>query len=62
MKLYTDKLVKKYKSRKVVDEVSVSVEQGEIVGLLGPNGAGKTTTFYMIVGLISPYEGSIYLP
>ncbi len=61
MKLYTDKLVKKYKSRKVVDEVSVSVEQGEIVGLLGPNGAGKTTTFYMIVGLISPYEGRIYL-
>lgn len=61
MKLHTDKLVKKYKSRKVVDEVSVSVEQGEIVGLLGPNGAGKTTTFYMIVGLISPYEGTIYL-
>ena len=61
MKLYTDKLVKKYKSRKVVDEVSVSVEQGEIVGLLGPNGAGKTTTFYMIVGLITPYEGKIYL-
>lgn len=61
MKLYTDKLVKKYKSRKVVDEVSVSVSQGEIVGLLGPNGAGKTTTFYMIVGLISPYEGKIYL-
>ncbi len=61
MKLYTDKLVKKYKSRKVVDEVSVSVEQGEIVGLLGPNGAGKTTTFYMIVGLITPYEGNIYL-
>lgn len=61
MKLHTHNLVKKYKSRKVVDEVSVSVEQGEIVGLLGPNGAGKTTTFYMIVGLISPYEGSILL-
>ncbi|MCP4310688.1 MAG: LPS export ABC transporter ATP-binding protein [Bacteroidetes bacterium] len=61
MKLHTDQLVKKYKSRKVVDEVSVSVEQGEIVGLLGPNGAGKTTTFYMIVGLIAPYEGEIYL-
>ena len=61
MKLHTDKLVKKYKSRKVVDEVSVSVEQGEIVGLLGPNGAGKTTTFYMIVGLITPYEGAIFL-
>lgn len=61
MKLYTENLVKKYKSRKVVDEVSVSVSQGEIVGLLGPNGAGKTTTFYMIVGLITPYEGKIYL-
>lgn len=61
MKLHTHNLVKKYKNRRVVDEVSVSVEQGEIVGLLGPNGAGKTTTFYMIVGLISPYEGSIML-
>ncbi len=61
MKLHTKNLVKKYKSRRVVDEVSVSVEQGEIVGLLGPNGAGKTTTFYMIVGLISPNEGTIML-
>jgi len=61
MRLYTQNLVKKYKNRRVVDEVSVSVEQGEIVGLLGPNGAGKTTTFYMIVGLITPYEGSIML-
>jgi lipopolysaccharide export system ATP-binding protein len=61
MKLHTHKLVKKYKNRRVVDEVSVSVEQGEIVGLLGPNGAGKTTTFYMIVGLISPNEGTILL-
>ncbi len=61
MKLHTHNLVKKYKSRKVVDEVSVSVEQGEIVGLLGPNGAGKTTTFYMIVGLITPNEGNILL-
>ena len=61
MKLHTHNLVKKYKNRKVVDEVSVSVEQGEIVGLLGPNGAGKTTTFYMIVGLINPYEGTIML-
>ena len=61
MKLHTHNLVKKYKSRRVVDEVSVSVEQGEIVGLLGPNGAGKTTTFYMIVGLISPNEGNIML-
>lgn len=61
MKLHTSNLVKKYKSRKVVDEVSVSVEEGEIVGLLGPNGAGKTTTFYMIVGLITPNEGNIML-
>jgi lipopolysaccharide export system ATP-binding protein len=61
MRLHTHNLVKKYKNRKVVDQVSVDVEQGEIVGLLGPNGAGKTTTFYMIVGLISPYEGNIML-
>jgi len=61
MKLHTNKLVKKYKNRKVVDEVSISVERGEIVGLLGPNGAGKTTTFYMIVGLITPNEGTILL-
>ncbi|MEZ5072833.1 MAG: LPS export ABC transporter ATP-binding protein [Bacteroidales bacterium] len=61
MKLHTRALVKKYKNRKVVDQVSVSVEQGEIVGLLGPNGAGKTTTFYMIVGLITPNEGTILL-
>lgn len=61
MKLYTNNLVKKYRSRTVVDHVSVNVEQGEIVGLLGPNGAGKTTTFYMIVGLIRPSEGRIFL-
>ena len=61
MRLHTHNLVKKYKNRKVVDHVSVDVEQGEIVGLLGPNGAGKTTTFYMIVGLINPYEGNIML-
>lgn len=61
MKLHTEGLVKKYKSRKVVNGVSVSVEQGEIVGLLGPNGAGKTTTFYMTVGLITPNEGRILL-
>lgn len=61
MKLHTYDLVKKYKNRRVVDEVSVNVEQGEIVGLLGPNGAGKTTTFYMIVGLITPNEGTIML-
>lgn len=61
MKLRAEHLVKKYKSRKVVNDVSVEVNQGEIVGLLGPNGAGKTTSFYMIVGLIKPNEGSIYL-
>ncbi len=61
IKLYTDTLVKKYRSRTVVKGVSVEVEQGEIVGLLGPNGAGKTTTFYMIVGLITPFSGKIYL-
>lgn len=61
MKLRTSNLVKRYKSRTVVKEVSVEVSQGEIVGLLGPNGAGKTTTFYMTVGLITPNAGSIYL-
>ena len=61
MRLYTSQLVKKYKSRTVVDHVSIDVNQGEIVGLLGPNGAGKTTTFYMIVGLIKPNEGKIFL-
>jgi lipopolysaccharide export system ATP-binding protein len=61
MKLHTENLVKKYHSRTVVDHVSFEVEQGEIVGLLGPNGAGKTTSFYMIVGLIRPKEGRIFL-
>lgn len=61
MRLYTDNLVKRYKARTVVDQVSIEVQQGEIVGLLGPNGAGKTTTFYMIVGLIKPNDGHIYL-
>ncbi len=61
MILRAENLVKKYKSRTVVDHVSVQVGQGEIVGLLGPNGAGKTTSFYMIVGLIKPNEGHIYL-
>ncbi len=61
MRLHTSKLVKRYHSRTVVKKVSIEVEQGEIVGLLGPNGAGKTTTFYMIVGLISPNEGKIFL-
>jgi lipopolysaccharide export system ATP-binding protein len=59
--IHTNNLVKQYKSRKVVDDVSISVQQGEIVGLLGPNGAGKTTTFYMVVGLIAPDQGSVYL-
>ena len=61
MILRTDNLVKRYRSRTVVKNVSIQVEQGEIVGLLGPNGAGKTTSFYMIVGLIAPNEGEIYL-
>ena len=57
----TKELVKTYKSRTVVDKVSINVNQGEIVGLLGPNGAGKTTTFYMVVGLIKPDDGTVYL-
>ena len=61
MKLYTDNLIKRYRTRTVVDHVSIEVEQGEIVGLLGPNGAGKTTSFYMIVGLIKPNAGKIFL-
>lgn len=59
--IHTDKLIKQYKNRRVVDNVSISVKQGEIVGLLGPNGAGKTTTFYMVVGLIAPDAGSVFL-
>ncbi|HEX2936143.1 MAG TPA: LPS export ABC transporter ATP-binding protein [Bacteroidales bacterium] len=61
MKLRTENLVKRYRSRVVVKGVSIEVNQGEIVGLLGPNGAGKTTSFYMIVGLIAPNEGQIFL-
>ena len=61
MRLYTTGLVKKYMTRTVVNQVSIDVNQGEIVGLLGPNGAGKTTTFYMIVGLIKPNDGQIFL-
>lgn len=61
MVLRTDNLVKKYRQRTVVNHVSINVKQGEIVGLLGPNGAGKTTTFYMTTGLITPYEGKIFL-
>lgn len=61
IRLRTERLVKRYRTRTVVKEVSVEVRQGEIVGLLGPNGAGKTTTFYMIVGLITPNAGRIFL-
>ena len=61
MKLYTQNIQKTYKGRSVVDGVSIEVNQGEIVGLLGPNGAGKTTSFYMIVGLVRPDEGNVFL-
>ncbi|PTS91662.1 LPS export ABC transporter ATP-binding protein [Pedobacter sp. HMWF019] len=61
MILRAENLIKKYKQRTVVNDVSFNVSQGEIVGLLGPNGAGKTTSFYMIVGLIKPNEGTIFL-
>ena len=61
MKLHTTNIKKTYKGRDVVKGVSIEVNQGEIVGLLGPNGAGKTTSFYMIVGLVKPDEGKVYL-
>ncbi|MBR1766321.1 MAG: LPS export ABC transporter ATP-binding protein [Bacteroidales bacterium] len=61
MRLSTDNVVKIYRSRTVVKGVSVQVDQGKIVGLLGPNGAGKTTTFYMVVGIIKPYSGKVFL-
>lgn len=61
MKLRTENLVKYFGARAVVNRVSVEVGEGEIVGLLGPNGAGKTTTFYMIVGFITPNQGSVFL-
>jgi lipopolysaccharide export system ATP-binding protein len=61
MKLRAEKIIKTYKERTVVKGVSLEVNQGEIVGLLGPNGAGKTTSFYMIVGLIKPSDGSVFL-
>ena len=61
MILRAEKLVKIYGRRKVVKEVSLEVNQGEIVGLLGPNGAGKTTTFYMVVGFVKPNEGNVFL-
>ena len=60
-KLRTEHLFKKYGKRTVVNDVSIHLEQGEIVGLLGPNGAGKTTTFYMTTGLVSPNDGKIFL-
>lgn len=61
MQLRSNNLIKSYGGRKVVNEVSIEVNQGEIVGLLGPNGAGKTTSFYMIVGLIQPDKGKVYI-
>lgn len=61
MKIHTESLVKRYGTRTVVNHVSFEVHQGEIVGLLGPNGAGKTTSFYMVVGLVKPDEGTVYL-
>lgn len=61
MKLYTTEIKKTYKGRNVVKGVSIEVNQGEIVGLLGPNGAGKTTSFYMIVGLVKPDSGQVFL-
>ncbi|PIE86389.1 MAG: LPS export ABC transporter ATP-binding protein [Bacteroidia bacterium] len=61
MKLRTEDIVKKYGKRTVVNKVTIEVNQGEIVGLLGPNGAGKTTSFYMIVGLIKPNDGKVFL-
>jgi lipopolysaccharide export system ATP-binding protein len=61
MKLYTNNIQKSYKGKNVVNGVSIEVNQGEIVGLLGPNGAGKTTSFYMIVGLVRPDIGEVYL-
>lgn len=61
MELRTEHLFKRYRSRMVVNDVSITVSEGEIVGLLGPNGAGKTTSFYMMVGLVKPLEGKVFL-
>ena len=61
MKLFTQEISKSYRGRNVVRKVSIEVNQGEIVGLLGPNGAGKTTSFYMIVGLVKPDQGTVFL-
>ena len=59
--LRASNLCKSYRNRQVVKNINIEVKQGEIVGLLGPNGAGKTTTFYMVVGLVPPEEGQVYL-
>lgn len=61
LRIHTNNLVKRYRNRTVVNEVSFELEQGEIVGLLGPNGAGKTTSFYMVVGLVKPDAGDVFL-
>ena len=61
MLLRTESISKTYKNRTVVKEVSIELKKGEIVGLLGPNGAGKTTSFYMMVGLVKPDQGNVYL-
>jgi lipopolysaccharide export system ATP-binding protein len=61
MQLTTEKLIKKYGDKVAVNQVSIEVKQGEVVGLLGPNGAGKTTTFYMVVGLVHPEAGKVFL-
>ena len=58
--IYTKGLVKSYNKRKVVNDISIDMKKGEIVGLLGPNGAGKTTTFYMITGLVKPDDGAVF--
>ena len=60
-KLHINKVVKTYSKRTVVNEVSLEINRGEVVGLLGPNGAGKTTTFYMMTGMIKPSSGNIFL-
>ena len=59
--LRAEKISKQFNQRKVVDQVSINVNSGEVVGLLGPNGAGKTTSFYMMVGLVKPNSGSVFL-
>ena len=61
MKVKTEKLIKSYHDKRVVDEVSIELEKGEVVGLLGPNGAGKTTTFYMVTGIVHPNGGKVFI-